>query len=1045
MADSGSLGTSTATVDIQPGDDVTCTFTNKKDATFTIVKVTDPADSGMDSFGFATASPGMSIFRLDTNADNAIYESQKTFTFSGTNYGSKSVTEGDTAGWSLTDITCDAADSGSLGSRTATVDVQPGDDVTCTFENSLEKGKIVVDKVTDPAGSTQSFEFTATYGTFSLTDAAAPNDSGALLPSSEAGNYSVTEDALPAGWTLDKVTCTGDDARVVSNTAIDLMAGETVTCTFENSLEKGKIVVDKVTDPAGSTQSFEFTATYGTFSLTDAAAPNDSGALLPSSEAGNYSVTEDALPAGWTLDKVTCTGDDARVVSNTAIDLMAGETVTCTFENSLEKGKIVVDKVTDPAGSTQSFEFTATYGTFSLTDAAAPNDSGALLPSSEAGNYSVTEDALPAGWTLDKVTCTGDDARVVSNTAIDLMAGETVTCTFENSLEKGKIVVDKVTDPAGSTQSFEFTATYGTFSLTDAAAPNDSGALLPSSEAGNYSVTEDALPTGWTLDKVTCTGDDARVVSNTAIDLMAGETVTCTFENVQDAKVRIVKEATPEGPTEFDFALTGFGDDTELTLVDNDIDDNFADYTFSVGEFGAKTITESVPEGWTLTEAMCSGVEEQSDAAGVSFDVAAGDEITCTFTNVQDATVRIVKEATPEGDTEFDFALTGFGDDTELTLVDNGLDDNFADYTFSVGEFGTKTITESVPDDWTLTSASCTGTDTAPTDDGVSFEVVAGDEITCTFTNVQGSSLTIVKVTDPAGSGTDAFDFTSIGTAMSDFTLDTNGGDDTNQSTQVFGFGPDDFGPKSVTEGATDGWTLTDVTCDDGSDQDPNTGSDATATVDIAAGVNITCTFTNTQDATVRIVKEADPQSEQLFDFVLTGSGTFGPALSLKDNGTDPNFEDYTFVAGEFGPKSITETVPDGWSLTDASCSGVDESEITDGVSFAVVAGDDIECTFTNVQDATLTIKKVTAPADAGDTTFGFTSTGDGMSNFTLDTNAGDATNPSEKAFTFDYTLFGEKSVTENAVAGWVLDGIVCEGAEDTGTSPTATVRDRRR
>ena len=102
-----------------------------------------------------------------------------------------------------------------------------------------------------------------------------------------------------------------------------------------------------------------------------------------------------------------------------------------------------------------------------------------------------------------------------------------------------------MTDPADSTQLFGFTATYGTFSLADGDTPNDSGALLPSSEAGNYSVTEDTpLPTGWTLDDVTCTGAAGRdVPDNTAIDLQPGETVTCVFENIQDAKVRIVKEA----------------------------------------------------------------------------------------------------------------------------------------------------------------------------------------------------------------------------------------------------------------------------------------------------------------------------------------------------------------------------------------------------------------------------------------------------------------------------------------------------------------------
>ncbi|MCJ7667459.1 MAG: hypothetical protein MUP04_04100, partial [Anaerolineae bacterium] len=64
-------------------------------------------------------------------------------------------------------------------------------DKTVNFSPALitpQAGTIIVDKVTDPSGSSQSFEFDPSYGSnFFLTDAATPNDSGWLLP----GAYSV--------------------------------------------------------------------------------------------------------------------------------------------------------------------------------------------------------------------------------------------------------------------------------------------------------------------------------------------------------------------------------------------------------------------------------------------------------------------------------------------------------------------------------------------------------------------------------------------------------------------------------------------------------------------------------------------------------------------------------------------------------------------------------------------------------------------------------------------------------------------------------------
>jgi hypothetical protein len=212
---------------------------------------------------------------------------------------------------------------------------------------------------------------------------------------------------------------------------IDLSPGETVTCTFINT-KRGRIFVDKATLPAGVSQRFSFALTGGpsaleqSFSLTDASPPHDSGDVLP---GASYSAAE-TVPAGWDLTSATCS--DGSPVDN--IDLSPGETVTCTFANT-KRGRILVDKVTDPAGESQGFDFALSGGasalaqSFSLTDASPPHDSGDLLP---GAGYGAAE-TVPAGWDLTSATCS--DGSPVDN--IDLSPGETVTCTFTNTKRAG--------------------------------------------------------------------------------------------------------------------------------------------------------------------------------------------------------------------------------------------------------------------------------------------------------------------------------------------------------------------------------------------------------------------------------------------------------------------------------------------------------------------------------------------------------------------------------------------------------------------------------
>jgi hypothetical protein len=498
------------TIDVPQGASVECTFVNTKRGRIIIDEVTVPGGDPQP-FDFILAGGPDGLLDAFVLTDPSVPHDSGTV-----RPGTYSVVQHAVPGWDLTNATCDD------GSPVDAVVVDPGETVTCTFVNT-KRGSIVVDKVTVPAADPRAFTFDLTGGpdgigiVFSLTDAAAPHNSGAVRP----GTYAVAE-SVPTGWDLTSVVC--DDGS--SSDAIDLAPGEIVTCTFTNT-KRGTIVIDKVTDPAGDPQVFDFGLTGGPdgvsqgFGLTDATAPHGSGSIKP----GTYSVTE-TVPSGWDLTSATC--DDGSDPS--AIGLEPGESITCTFTNT-KRGTIVIDKVTDPAGDPQVFDFGLTGGpdgvsqSFGLADATAPYDSGVMRP----GTYSVTE-TVPVGWDLTSATCDdGSDPE-----AIALGPGETVACTFTN-VKRGKIIVDKfVANEPGQifnprTLPFEFDPSWGGRFFLIHGESNESEPLLPNRA---YSISE-SVPSGWVAtseclypDGTTRTGG-----SSINISLPAGAEVFCTFTN----------------------------------------------------------------------------------------------------------------------------------------------------------------------------------------------------------------------------------------------------------------------------------------------------------------------------------------------------------------------------------------------------------------------------------------------------------------------------------------------------------------------------------
>lgn len=150
--------------------------------------------------------------------------------------GNYSLTESALAGWELTSIVCNAANSsGDIGTATANFALEAGEAVACVFLNTeltATGGTITILKQASPPGTGASFDFGGDLGNFSLANG--DLNVGTLAP----GIYRVNE-IVPDDWLLTSASCSNGSPV----DAIAVGARENVICTFVNTLRMAPINV----------------------------------------------------------------------------------------------------------------------------------------------------------------------------------------------------------------------------------------------------------------------------------------------------------------------------------------------------------------------------------------------------------------------------------------------------------------------------------------------------------------------------------------------------------------------------------------------------------------------------------------------------------------------------------------------------------------------------------------------------------------------------------------------------------------------------------
>jgi hypothetical protein len=611
-------------------------------------------------------------------------------------------------------------------------------------------------------------------------------------------------------------------------------------------------------------------------------------------------------------------------------------------------GFLQIEKVTQPAGSNVNFVFTLSPAaeddqTSYTVNATVNQGKTALIPIKPSPtSYSITESTIPPGWTLSNASCSGGTSTANPITGITVGAGETRVCTFTNT-QTGSITIVKDATP-NDAQDFVFTGNITnctSFTLDDDADATGANTTYSNEKVcavaqGTYNVDE-TVPSNWLKTSAICS-DGSPI---TAIVVSAGENVTCTFTNTKNGSITIVKDATPNDQQDFAFAGTITGC-TSFTL-DDDGGGTGPNATYSHQQLcpvapGTYSVDETVPAGWVKSGATCT-----DNSPITAIVVSAGENVTCTFQNTKDGTLKLVKKLSPNGDPgKFDLTIAGttYMGDGNAGFGHDG-NTGFVAVTLGAVAFSESAHTGTNASDYStalecrdasnqVVTSSPNGTNTAGT-----VSVTAGDQITCTFTNTRTQgSIELKKV----WSGTPGETTLRIGTTP-------NGSSLASQATSVgltTGVKTVNTGTYYVSEIALSDYISTLACTDNGNSVTPG----ADNALSVGNGHAVVCTFTNTRkQGTIELKK--------------VWSGT--PGLTTLRIGTTANALDVASQLTSGGLTTGAKTVNTGTyyvsetALADynssLSCTD-DGGSVVPGTDNALTIGNGhvVVCTFTNTR-----------------------------------------------------------------------------------------------
>ncbi|NYG20567.1 putative cupredoxin-like copper-binding protein [Agromyces hippuratus] len=867
-------------INVQPGELVTCTYTNTQRGNIVVTKQTNP-DGSAESFDFTlTGQTGFSLQDGGSKAFNNIVP------------GAYALAELAKAGWDVTSMTC-TGENPTTDSPIA-ITLSPGETVECTVLNTATKGGVTVEKKVTGVPDDYAWSFPISISP-EVPGQPGTRDATNVVPKVgwtdlDVGvTYTLTEGNLE-GWDEGDITCTGitDKDPNAAGFQFTVTPGLALVCEVTNDAEPGEVSVEKTVSGVSDDTEWSFDLTIdpstgvlpsATQAVSGTGNTTDTVTWTNLDVGTEYTITEE-LPDGWTGGVVDCGPDSNPQKDGDQFLVTPGFELECTVRNEAVPASAKVTKTSVGAGGSFTFVLTPIDPSGDTVEQTVVTDVGGgtgattfadLVPGTE---YSIAEKAPGDDWVVGALVCevthAGDDtAEGIDESGFTVEPGDVFECTITNTA-KGKIIIVKNIDGADGT--FDFTGNWPGTSDFEIETENGTGQVEYSNVvAGSYTVTE-VLTSSHVGELQACVesrpggADNGSSVQGLigSIDLDPGETITCTYSNTQLGKIIVDKNVTFDSNQSFDFEYTEEAGTTSFALTGS------ADpWESDLLEPGTYSIEELGETNWQLQSLECVGSDGvEYDDGMATIELLAGEVVTCTYVNTPDTgdvTVRKIVDDVPAG-YDFDFVIEispQVGDqDVQQHVTDEDSSVTWTDLV--VGE--TYTLTETPQDGWVEGDFTCNGGNLEDADDeldGFQFLVTPGLSLSCTITNTaEPGDVTVTKHVTGVPDGFEwSFPLTispADGVLPDDEQTVSGTGDETDSVTWT----NLEIGTVyTVEEGELpEGWSGGEVVCED---SDPQTvGNQFVAT----PGASLTCDVTNDVVAPTGLITKELVSIEQATD-----------------------------------------------------------------------------------------------------------------------------------------------------------------------------------
>ncbi|MDY0097131.1 MAG: choice-of-anchor K domain-containing protein [Candidatus Dojkabacteria bacterium] len=682
-------------LELDPGEIITCTFTNREKGKIIIQKETFP-DGDENSFEFNPSWSENNFFLKDGETYNSDWLLP----------GSYSFTELSALGWDLTKTSC--SDQSSISN----IQISEGEIVTCLIENT-KRGSISGHKYNDPDGLIETTDNRTPVKDW-IIELWKDGLKIAETSTNTAGEYFFLN-LIPGTYTLKEVVGVGWINLTAVEIPVVLDSGEIDSNNDFINVKYASITVYKNVDNNGDGDISDIGVdklgvTDWTWDI-DGVGNYATGYTVQNVMPGTYVISEEQKDNFHVTGLECNNGMNYGAVESQSITIASGQDLSCTFINSRNLGTLIVKKVVvnDDGGTLKAEDFS-----FKI-------DGGSPISFESDGENQFTKYA-GLTYNITEVSNPGYSTKYDNCSNVLVPYNGTVTCTITNDDIAPKLTVVKkvVNDNGGNALPNDFKLTVG-----------DNGVLSGVSNEYDsnkaYTIDETQL-SGYKF--VSITGDPkCPGVLGGTVTLDEGDDITCTITNDDIApKLRLVKNVVNDNggnalPNDFKLTVGGNG---VLSGVSNEYDSN-----------KAYTIDETQLSGYKFVS--IAGDDKCPGVLGGTVTLDEGDDITCTITN-DDIAARLTVIKDVINDTD------GTKEAQDFTM--SVLGTNVSQASFPGSEAGTTvtlhpgsylvTETEDKVNYLRSDSTDCDGT------------IALGEHKICTISNNDIDHLPIIEVTKTA-------------------------------------------------------------------------------------------------------------------------------------------------------------------------------------------------------------------------------------------------------------------------------------------------------